>query len=146
MHSSRMRTSRSLTVCRGGEVLPHWGCASFPGASLLPPCTEADPPPCEQNDRQVQNITLATTSLRPVMKQVGLRRVHDMPSPCHPYCPHVVPVIPISQDFLRFHRISPETFSVYRAKLFTATVLKMRVSWFNRDFLKYRMLATLHNF
>ena len=27
-------------------------------------------PPCEQNDRQVQNITFSTTSLRPVITNI----------------------------------------------------------------------------
>ena len=44
-----------------GGVLPG-GCASWgvcflgdvlPGGCGIPSCTEADPPPCEQNDRQV---------------------------------------------------------------------------------------------
>ena len=68
MHSSRMRTGRSLTVCRGGECLQRgvsaiegvcsWGVSAPRGVSALgggllrgggiPACTEADPP-CEQN-------------------------------------------------------------------------------------------------
>ena len=81
MHSSRMRTGRSLTVCRslllgGGEGLPlagsaslggvcHWGggvcfLGGLPlgggGVCLfgggIPACTEVDPPR-EQNDKQV---------------------------------------------------------------------------------------------
>ena len=39
------------------RVSPCQGCASLPGGLLLgvgiPACTEADPSPCEQNDRQV---------------------------------------------------------------------------------------------
>ena len=46
MHSSRMRTVRSGSRLRGvGGVLPAEG--------GIPACTEADPPPREQNDRQV---------------------------------------------------------------------------------------------
>ena len=80
MHSSRMRTGRSLTVCRsllpggmsapGGSALGEGGllpgrsvCSGgclllgglLPGGSApggIPACNEADPP-CEQNDRQV---------------------------------------------------------------------------------------------
>ena len=79
MHSSRMRTGRSLTVCRsllpGGGVSAAGGVCSggclLPGvASLLPgggipACTEADPPVNRMTNR-CKNITLATTSLRPV--------------------------------------------------------------------------------
>ena len=89
MHSSRMRTGRSLTICR--SLLPRGAC--FPGGCLLlggvcsqggyllprgsasqggllpaggiPACTEADPPINRITDTS-KNITLATTSLRPV--------------------------------------------------------------------------------
>ena len=53
MHSSRMRTGRSLTVCRS---LPRGGGVPGPGGGI-PACTEADTPP-EQNDRQVQKYYL----------------------------------------------------------------------------------------
>ena len=104
MHSSRMRTGRSLTVCPGGGasfsgvllsreggVPPcREGGASFPGgasflgggASFLggvppsrgasfkgggiPACTEADPP-VNRITHTSKIITLATTSLPPVM-------------------------------------------------------------------------------
>ena len=60
MHSSRMRTSRSLTVCqsllRGGVSAPGGG---------IPACTEADSPVNRMTDTS-KNITLAITSLRPV--------------------------------------------------------------------------------
>ena len=54
MHSSRMRTTRLLTVSRsiGGGVCLPWGC--------LPSCNGADTPP-EQNDN-CKNITLFQTS------------------------------------------------------------------------------------
>ena len=127
MHSSRMRTGRSLTFCRsllprggcvllGGRMLPRgevhvsrgggacfwgggcasqgrllWGCmfpggcmlprgACFPGGACfqegvcasrggvgggIPACTEADPP-VNRITHTSKNITLATTSLRPV--------------------------------------------------------------------------------
>ena len=93
MHSSRMHTGRSLTVCGGEGCLvprgvsgPRGGCL-LPGGCLLqggvclvpgeggmvpggiPACTEADIPR-EQNDRdRCKNITLATTSLRPVTRK-----------------------------------------------------------------------------
>ena len=112
MHSSRMRTGRSWTVCwsqhpgaggggsaRHGGGLPgpggsarhqggsarHQGACLVPGGSAwsrgglpgpggsawsggydIPACTEAGTlPPCGQTDT-CKNITLATTSLRPV--------------------------------------------------------------------------------
>ena len=71
MHSSRMHTGRSLTVCRsllpgggyarggggvclGGEVCSRGGCLVWGGAWSgggvgIPACT----PPCEQNDKRV---------------------------------------------------------------------------------------------
>ena len=79
MHSSRMRTGRSLTVCR--SLLPGGGCllgGVCSGGCLLlgegvsalgggiPPCTEADTPPVNRMTDRCKNITLATTSLRPV--------------------------------------------------------------------------------
>ena len=93
MHSSRMHTCRSLTVCGGegclvprgvsgprGDVCsrvsvcsresvsgPGGGGGMVPGG--IPACTEADTPR-EQNDRdRCKNITLATTSLRPVTRK-----------------------------------------------------------------------------
>ena len=95
MHSSRMRTGRSLTVWRGspfgggggcllpggggvvvppsrgsGGLLPGgaslWGGASFLGVCGIPACTEADPPPVNRMTNRCKNITLATTSLRAV--------------------------------------------------------------------------------
>ena len=73
MHSSRMRTGRSLTVCwsvlpGGGGLVPGgsgvggYGLGGVcPGRCLLggggedgiPVCTEADPPVNRMNDRQV---------------------------------------------------------------------------------------------
>ena len=122
MHSSRMRTGRSLTVCRsllpGGCLLPGGlpalggclllgGCplqgvsasgegVSAPGEGVcpwmgcllprgvyargcllrggysIPACTEADTPPPLVNrmTNRCKNITLATTSLRPVKRLV----------------------------------------------------------------------------
>ena len=89
MHSSRMHTGRSLTVCRsllpggGGGGLLGRGVSlaggllgrgvSLAGGCLLgrrsgiPTCTEADPPMDRITDTS-KNITLATTSLQPVIK------------------------------------------------------------------------------
>ena len=117
MHSSRMRTGRSLTVCRSlllggwllwgvsapggcvcllpwGCLLPGMGCLLLEGCLLpgvsasrgvcsqgvsawgvsaprgcgVPACTEADtPPPVDRITDACKNITLATTSLRPVI-------------------------------------------------------------------------------
>ena len=86
MHSSRMRIGRSLTVCRSllpggwcdsqgvcfgggcsscGGVLPGGVCASRGGG--IPACIEAEPPPPVNRITDTsKNITLATTSLRPV--------------------------------------------------------------------------------
>ena len=89
MHSNRMRTGRSLTVCRGcflpgGVCLPPGG-ASFLGGVLsprgVPPsCGGVLPsqgvvsqhalrqtPPVKRITHTSKNISLATTSLRPVM-------------------------------------------------------------------------------
>ena len=70
MHSSRMRTGRSLTVCRSlvpgggvvlsprgvylvlGGVLSLGGCQTW-GVSDLGGCLPQTCPPCEQKDRQV---------------------------------------------------------------------------------------------
>ena len=87
MHSSRMRTGRSLTVCRsllwGGGVcsrgsaprgvsaqgclLPGGGCLLLLGGGVCsrgrvwyPSMYRGRHPPCEQNDKQCKNITLAT--------------------------------------------------------------------------------------
>ena len=57
LHSSKMHTTHLLTVspsmhCTGGCLL--WGVSAVGGAWsggwAIPACTEADPPPCEQND------------------------------------------------------------------------------------------------
>ena len=93
MHSSRMRTGRSLTVCRGGLSLSGGPCpGGFPaGASPCPwgvslpggsPCPGGvslpgvgfslpeTPLPVNRITHSCKNITLATTSLRPVMTYV----------------------------------------------------------------------------
>ena len=46
MHSSRMRTGRSLTVCRGGVSAPGGGLCLLRGGGGggIPACTEADNP------------------------------------------------------------------------------------------------------
>ena len=93
MHSSRMRTGRSLTVCwsllRGvsasqGVCVCQWGVCLLLGRCLLPggcllwglcvsagggiPArTEADTPPVHRITDTSKNMTLATTSLRPVI-------------------------------------------------------------------------------
>ena len=109
MHSSRMHTGRSLTVCRsllwGGGMSASWGrgcllggacflrgvcffggcllrgvsaggvsvrrgCLLGGGGCGIPTYTEADiPPPLDRITDACKNITLATTSLRPVIKQ-----------------------------------------------------------------------------
>ena len=70
IHSSRMRTARSLTVSRSirsGAVCQH------PPGCILPPSPDADHPPCEQNDR-CKNITFANFVMNTVIA------IH---SPCH---------------------------------------------------------------
>ena len=69
MHSSRMRTGRSLTVCRG---VPPSGGVSFLGGGLR----QRQTPPVNRITHTCKNITLATTSLRPVMKH------HEKTLPC----------------------------------------------------------------
>ena len=46
---------------------------SAPGGCGIPACTEADPPPVNRMTDRCKNITLATTSLRPVITQMVLR-------------------------------------------------------------------------
>ena len=63
LHSSGMRTARTLTVspsmlCAGG-----WGVCLLPGGCLLqgggiPACTETDPPPVNRITDACENITL----------------------------------------------------------------------------------------
>ena len=80
MHSSRMRTGRSLTVCQsllagegvsasGGCLLPGGSASggvcsggrgvSAPGGCGIPACTEADTPPVDRITDACKNITLA---------------------------------------------------------------------------------------
>ena len=90
MHSSRMRTGRSLTVCQsllpGGGVCSQggcllegvsalgvsvlggllWGVSAPEGGGGIPTCTETDTPPVNRITNRCKNITLATTSLQPV--------------------------------------------------------------------------------
>ena len=83
MHSSRMRTGRSLTVCcsmlPGGGGLPGlggspcWGVSAWSGGGCLPgpeggALPARRPPPVNRITHTCKNITLATTSLRPVIK------------------------------------------------------------------------------
>ena len=60
MHSSRMRTGRSLTVCwcllPGGVCLVWGGCAWSWGGSGIPACTEADPPPWTESQTPVETL------------------------------------------------------------------------------------------
>ena len=91
MHSSRIRTGRSLTVClclpgpgRGGVVslveggsgpggVSAWsgGMSAWLGGVCLvrggSPCPETPHPPVNRITHTCKNITLATTSLRPVI-------------------------------------------------------------------------------
>ena len=62
MHSSRMRTGRSLTVCRC--LLPQGGVCS--GVGVVSQHALRHPPPVNRMTDRCKNITLATTSLRPV--------------------------------------------------------------------------------
>ena len=56
----------------GGVPGPGWGCAWSQGGAWsggvdgIPACTEADPSPVNRITHTSKNITLATTSLRPV--------------------------------------------------------------------------------
>ena len=78
MHSSRMRTGRSLIVCR--SLLPSGVCSRGGVCSLgggIPACTEADTPPVNRMTDTSKNITLATTSLRPVEMKKSLEICHS---------------------------------------------------------------------
>ena len=82
MHSSRMRTGRSLTVCcsllPGGRCLLRGGVSALGGSAPwvgvcsggVPPCPGGSlypkTPPVNRITHTCKNITLATTSLRPV--------------------------------------------------------------------------------
>ena len=85
MHSSRMRTGRSLTVCRSllldGGVLSPGGCllwgVSAPGGSA-PGGSASDMPPVNRITDTSKNITLATTSLRPVKIILNAQIIHRM--------------------------------------------------------------------
>ena len=116
MHSSRMRTGRSLTVCRslllrgggspwqggllgrvllgrgvslvGGGLLGRgvslaWGLLGRRGSPWqggIPACSEADHPLVNRMTDRCKNITLATTSLRPVKKRNEKQgRIQDFP-------------------------------------------------------------------
>ena len=90
MHSSRMRTGRSYTtvcwsllpgeggVCSGGGAwsggICSGGVCSVGVCSRggIPACIEAEPPPVNRMTNRCKNITLATTSLRPVIKAQDL--------------------------------------------------------------------------
>ena len=56
MHSSRMRTARSLTVCRSRGICPGGACMSCthpPGHARPMPFPPRMPPPCGQNHRRL---------------------------------------------------------------------------------------------
>ena len=71
MHSSRMRTGPSLTACRGVHASQGGGYMHASRGGGIPACTEADPPVDRITDTS-KNITLATTSLRPVIRTNSL--------------------------------------------------------------------------
>ena len=75
MHSSRMRTGHSLTVCWSllpgggvhasrGAMLPGGVCAS--GGVVSQHALRQTPPPVDRITDTSENITLATNSFRPV--------------------------------------------------------------------------------
>ena len=86
MHSSRMRTVRSLTVWQGSALrgcargVWSWGVVSHhareggvpegsgPGGVVPQHALRQTPPPVNRMTNSSKNITLATTSLRPVIK------------------------------------------------------------------------------
>ena len=88
MHSSRMHTGRSLTVCRsllpGGGYAPGggvcaWAGGLLPGGAWYGGCLvrggwwyPSMHPPVNRMTNRCKNITLATTSLRPVIIIVAL--------------------------------------------------------------------------
>ena len=68
-------------VCSGGflllgGLLPGGVCSqgvSAPGGGGIPACTEADNPPVDRITDTSKNITLARTSLRPVINHIGMK-------------------------------------------------------------------------
>ena len=87
MHSSRMRIGRSLTVSRGGsaswgglllggsafwgECLLLWGGLPLWGGWVVSHHALRQTPTVNRMTDRCKNITLATTSLRPVKKSEG---------------------------------------------------------------------------
>ena len=75
MHSSRMRTGRSLTVCcsllPGGGWVWSWGGCLLGGGVVLPARGDV-----HRITHTCKNITLATTSLRPV--KISIMRIKDV--------------------------------------------------------------------
>ena len=71
-----MRTGRSLTVWRGGGGLPAGGSLSggllAGGVSLPGGVLPTGDPPVNRMTNRCKNITLATTSLRPVISSLDL--------------------------------------------------------------------------
>ena len=68
-------------VCFPGGGLPGpGGVCLIRGGYGIPACTEADtlPPPPVDSHTPVKNITLATTSLRPVIKKKKLMEEHQV--------------------------------------------------------------------
>ena len=63
-----MRTGRSLAVCRVGCVCSRGGVCSGGGVVVSQHALRQTPPPVDRITDTSKNITLASTSLRPVMK------------------------------------------------------------------------------
>ena len=84
MHSSRMRTGRSLTVC--WSLLPGGGVSAPRGSAwsrgYIPACTEADTPP-SWTDTRLWKYYLGPTSLRPVINKHSLK--HEKVTSCYLY-------------------------------------------------------------
>ena len=67
-------------VCSMGVSAP-WGCLLWGGCLLqgggMTACTEADTPPVNRMTNRCKNITLATTSLQPVIKRNQMKITHE---------------------------------------------------------------------
>ena len=110
LHSSRMRTGRSLTVCRG--VACSWGVCSQGGLLLggvvsQHALRQTTPPVNRMTDR-CRSITLATTSLRPVIKKnrLGVSKKFTM---CNQWRIYIVKfwtrAPPWGSKFFQFHAV-----------------------------------------
>ena len=96
----------------GEGVLPSGGCLLPEACADIPACTEADPPPVGRITDTRKNITLATTSLRPV-KNFIVELMVDLFTTHQSWC---IILKLISNNLLVWNRTIVKTSSLYRPK------------------------------